>query len=190
MSVIVLYEDQRGPTREFGPHILVLACVCDAGAGGHRLFELRHLVEDRPLNGNGNLLRFLREKMADSRFETIIAVFDDDQIRPLLGLPQEASPERVKAQLRQECNAPQKLEVILLSKNMESVIQAAARCGEELGVEIRKVREAASKDRLARDICLSSLAYDPGRRPLRDCILRKVPAVANLVGLICQKLSS
>ena len=62
VKVTVLYEDQRGETRDFALHRLVMACVYDR-TGGER-HHVEALVEARPQKGDAKLRQACREDAA------------------------------------------------------------------------------------------------------------------------------
>jgi hypothetical protein len=146
------------------------------------------LGDHRPLKGVQNLLRACREDIdliaADGR--TVVAVVDNDEIRRQLKLPHAATDEHVEREIRKGCRAPERLLVVLLKENMESVLKAAAACDPGLDVK-RMERAVRHKDLLERDAILMELARERAR-PLRDCVLRKVPSLQALVDLIGQTL--
>ena len=51
----ILYEDQRGETKEFGPHALVVACVADRTQ--QDFWELRLRLDGRPMKGNAKVVQ-------------------------------------------------------------------------------------------------------------------------------------
>jgi len=185
-AVTILYEDQRGPRQGFGLHALVKACVFDAINGDRPRVE-EALRDHRPLKGAGNLLRTCREEIdliaSDGR--AVIAVFDADEIRPLLKLPQSASAARVEAAIKKDCRAPDRLSVVLLEQNTESVIEAAADC--DPGLDASRLEAALRKDLLERDALLLELSRERAQAT-RKCILGRMPSLQALVDLVCRTL--
>jgi hypothetical protein len=106
-ALTILYEDQRGPRNGFGLHALVRACVFDAINGDRHRVEER-ISDYRPLKGVQNVLRACREDIdliaADGR--SVVAVFDNDEIRHQLKLPRTATDEHVEREIRKGCRAP------------------------------------------------------------------------------------
>ena len=132
---IILYEDTRGATQGFGLHDLVMACVADELGVG--LVETKRMAEGRPLKGVANLLKACRDvRRLAPRGEHIIAVIDNDQIRAQLSdMDPRADDATVIRTIREKSNCPEQLDVILLYKNTESVIEAARDCGADSSAE-------------------------------------------------------
>jgi hypothetical protein len=186
-AITVLYEDQRGPRQGFGLHALVKACVFDAINGERHRVEGR-LSDHRPLKGAQALLKTCREEVhliaSDTR--SVVAVFDDDAIREQLKLPRTATDARVEQEIRKGCQVPDRLLVVLLKKNMESVIVAAAEC--DPGLDPKRVdRAVRHKELLERDAILTEFSRERAR-PLRECVLRKMPSLKALIDAICRIL--
>ena len=186
-AITVLYEDKRGPRQGFGLHMLVKACVFDAMNGErHRVEGM--LSDHRPLKGVQALLKACREDIdliaADGR--SVVAVIDDDAIREQLKLPRSATDAQVEREIRKGCKAPDRLLIVLLKKNMESVIEAAAAC--DPGIDAERIdRAIRHKELLERDAILTELSRERAR-PLRDCVLGKVPSLRVLVDLLSRAL--
>lgn len=187
MAVTVLYEDQRGSRQGFGLHALVKACVFDAINGErHRVEGM--LSDHRPLKGVQALLKACREEIdliaADGR--RVVAVFDDDAIREQLKLPHTAADALVEREIRKGCRTPERLLIVLLKRNMESVIVAAAAC--DPGLDAKRIDRAVKhKELLERDAILTELSRERAR-PLRDCVLGRMPSLQLLVALLSRTL--
>jgi len=159
----ILYEDQRGPRQGFGLHALVKACVFDAINGERHRVE-GSLGDHRPLKGVENVLKACRDEFeliaADGR--TVIAVIDNDQIRRHLKLPRTAADDLVEREIRRGCKAPDRLAIVLLKQNMESVLDAAAAC--DPGLDSGRIERAIRhKDMLERDAILVELSRERAR---------------------------
>lgn len=187
LAVTILYEDQRGPRQGFGLHALVKACVFDAINGDRRWIEEDALKDHRPLKGDGNLLRTCREEIDLIAYDgrSVIAVFDDDHIRQLLKLPQSATASRVEQEIKKGCRAPDLLSVVLIERNMESVVDAAGVCDPAL--DRMRIARALAKDLLERDAIFLELSRERARST-RDCMLATMPSLKRLVALVCSKL--
>jgi hypothetical protein len=187
-KVCVLYEDQRGPTRGFGLHELVKACVSDALPDPPRWKVNAALADCRPLKGDTKLLEACRRDVdliaSDGR--AVVAVFDNDKIRELLRLPANASDVRVVQAILKGGTVFERLFIVLLKQNMESVIAAAAQCDKSLSQERIKLA-VRHKDPLERDAILTELSSERNR-PIRECMLDKVPSLRTLVDLLCRQL--
>lgn len=186
-AITVLYEDQRGPRQGFGLHALVKACVFDAVNGErHRVEGM--LSDHRPLKGVQALLKACREDIdliaADGR--SVVAVFDDDAIREQLKLPHTATDAQVEREILKGCRAPAQLLVVLLKRNMESVIVAAAAC--DPGLDAKRIDRAVKhKELLERDAILIELSRERAR-PVRDCMLGKMHSLQALIALLSRTL--
>lgn len=185
--VVVLYENHRDQARNFGLHELVLACVQDRlGERAGTRFALREAVPGIPRNGNAKLQKSCQRDLPRIARggARVVAVFDDDRVRRLLGLPADAPGAEVVRHLKGECPLPEALSVVLLRRNLETVLRAAGRCAQVDGAFLA---EALGKNLEARDAILNRVAWsDPPA--VRACILAEVPDLAQLVELICDAL--
>jgi hypothetical protein len=184
--VTVLYEDQRGPRQGFGLHAFVKACVFDAINGERHRVE--GMLDGRPLKGVQAVIKACREDIdliaADGR--SVVALVDDDAIRDQLKLRHSASDAEVDLEIRKGCRAPERLTVVLLKRNMESVILAAAAC--DPGLDAGRIdRAVRHKELLERDAILTEFSRERAR-PLRDCVLGKGPSLRSLVDLLSRAL--
>ncbi|KYF52765.1 hypothetical protein BE04_47620 [Sorangium cellulosum] len=187
-SVTILYEEQRAHGNSFGLHTLVKTCVHDALNGDRYRIE-KMLADARPLKGVQNVLRACREELdliaIDGR--DVIAVIDNDAIRHHLKLPRTASHARVEQEIRRGSRAPDRLAIVLLVQNTESVLKAAAECDASLDPK-RVERAVEHKDMLERDAIFLELSRERAR-PLRDCVLGRMPSLRTLFDLLVSKLS-
>jgi hypothetical protein len=186
---VVLYEDQRGPMKEFGLHHLILACVRDDS--GADAFALRGMLDGRPMKGVQNLLRSCRRdvRRLSSKGQLVFALIDNDEIRQQLrheGVESSAEDDAVVRAIKAKCDAPERLRIFLLKNNTETVIEAAAFCDEDLPKPL--LAQALKKDPNARDAILNKIAWRPDRS-VRDCIREQVQAVAEisraLANIVC-----
>jgi hypothetical protein len=184
-QVCVLYEDERAPQKGFGLHELAKACVRDHFEHQPREDIDEALKDCRPLGGDTKVLKKFREDVdtiaADGR--PVVAVFDNDRIRRLLKLPAKATDARVIEELLKDTSS-ERLHVILLNRNMESVIKAAHECDPSIDKE-RVDLAIKQKDRLERDAILARLT-GAQFRAVRDCIREKLPSFQELVDLLCE----
>lgn len=99
---------------------------------------------------------------------------DGDRIASFMNLSRNAADPEVIAKIKEKCPSPDRLSVVVIRKNIESLIEAAREC--RAGISEEQVKKAVEKKDLEeRDIVFHQLAK-PDRRDLRDCILRKVPS--------------
>ncbi|MBM4395725.1 MAG: hypothetical protein FJ087_08545 [Deltaproteobacteria bacterium] len=165
--MVVLYEDRIGPAaKQFGPHDLLCSCIADGV--GISVWELIRDIAYVPLKGNGNL----RNACVDvERFrtkgETVVAVFDDDEIRRLLALPADSCKPAVKAAVGSHPG----LVVVLVERNIETLVDLAA--------DATGCARPDKKDRTARDSILNRVAF--GDERIRTSLLGKSESLRYLV---------
>jgi hypothetical protein len=174
---VILYEDRRGPEKEFGLHNLVVACVADDT--GEDRFSLRRKLDGRPMKGVQNLLRSCRRdiRRLSPKGQRVFALIDNDAIRQQLkheGVTNDAEDAVIVRAIKSGCDAPEKLHVILLKENTETVLEAAKRCDEDLPGPL--LAKALEKDINARDAVLNTVAWR-SERATRDCVRGHVPAL-------------
>ncbi|MCC6785538.1 MAG: hypothetical protein IT457_21985 [Planctomycetes bacterium] len=177
--LVVLYEDARAAAGRFGPHELLLGCVADEL--GRRLHDLRKEIVAIPMNGVAKLLAALtdaeRWQRVAPRGAPLLALIDSDRIRDHVP-PEIREHAGVEAWIRARFSEPARLTVILLDRNLETVIAAIRDCGE---AEVQLVESALRKDLNARDRLLGKLGADSDRRALRDCVRGAVPSFERAV---------
>lgn len=135
--VIILYEDQRGPTKEFGLHNLVTACVADHLGRTFQEHAFRQLLDGRPMKGIDKVPRSCRSEVPRiaPRGQTVFVLVDDDEVRRHLhgeGIAANAPAADVVQAIKARSSAPDQLEVVLLERNMETVLEAAGECDKSL----------------------------------------------------------
>lgn len=168
--VTVLYEDQRGATKEFGLHKFVLACVYDEIDGQHHV--LFQQAEARPLKSNTKVLATLFEDAAEiaSDGRRIVAVLDRDRVHEPLNLAATAEDDAVVKAIRERCAADVAITLVLLANNLESVLSDIAACGRALVQEL--LPDALRKDMAKRDIIFARAAALE-QRALRECVQKR-----------------
>lgn len=177
---VILYEDRRGPEKEFGLHNLVLACVADDAGEDH--FTLRRKLDGRPMKGVQNLLRSCRRdiRRLSPKGQPVFALIDDDAIRQQLkheGVAESVEDAAVVRAIKEKCDAPERLFVFLLKENTETVLEAAKLCDE--GLPKALIEQGLQKDINARDAILNRVAWRPDRS-VRDCIRQRVQAIREM----------
>lgn len=179
---MILYEDNRGAEKGFGLHALVVACVADDL--GVEMFALTKKLDGRPMNGVANIVRSCRRDIhrIAPQGQTVFALIDDDRIRDHLpGVDVRAEEDTVVRAIKGQSDAPAQLEVFLLKKNTETVIEAARRCDPTLADDA--VEQALRKNLAQRDRIFNNVARTG--RAVRDCIRANVPALHRLVIALC-----
>ena len=181
MRAVVLYEDSRGvPVKNFGLHMFVLAAAADRMSDDR--WALGRAVKDRPLKGNGNLLKACRE---DPHPCPVIGVFDNDRIRELLKLPSGSCKSEVIAAVKKPAKDPARLSIVLLLQNTEDVLKSVA---EHMPVAAARLEAALKKDLNARDAILNNAAAD-ANPDLRAAVLRSIPSLDRVVRVLVEVLS-
>ncbi|MEP7122983.1 MAG: hypothetical protein ABJE95_18795 [Byssovorax sp.] len=176
---VILYEDNGGPVKGFGLHALVVACVADEL--GVEVFALAGKLDGRPMNGAANIVRSCKRDIhrLGPQGQTVFALIDDDRIRDhVKGVDARTAEDVVVRAIKSQSDAPAQLEVFLLKKNTETVIEAAKECDRSLPDDA--VAQALAKNLAQRDRLLNNVAYS-GVRAVRDCIRGKIPALHRLV---------
>jgi hypothetical protein len=174
--VKVLYEDQQAEgVSEFGLHLLVRRCVLDQlGWSDDRWTDLKDWLYGHATKGDTKLLSACENAREARGFPHVFAVFDDDKIRRRLGLTHEACTTMVRGTIQARSPFKDQLQVVLLGRNMESVVAAVERC---------KGRPESGKLKPPlRDSVLASIAWRPDHVALRECVLAGVPSLRYLVG--------
>jgi hypothetical protein len=183
----ILYEDQLGAVPGFPLHRLVLAAAHDLCPHLER-WRLEQRVIALPKKGQGGVLNEVRRaRLHADAGVCVLAWIDDDHVRDLFpGAAREARAEVIQ-RVKQQGGAldPGRVEIFLLDRNLESLLQALEpELREALGEE--QVTKAIRKKRLdARDALLIHIS---GSRDLRerlrqrhggfDCVTRYVAALA------------
>jgi hypothetical protein len=132
MIVTVLWEDQLGAASRFGPHELLLACLCDDLQIDREI--LKHRIDSRPQKGNSSLRKALQKHLHRlARSGPVIAVVDLDQIHNLW--PPKPPPPRcmsgITARFRQDANGD--YDLVFLVRNMETLVETVCRAvGQDL----------------------------------------------------------
>ncbi|MBN2494958.1 MAG: hypothetical protein JXR96_10240 [Deltaproteobacteria bacterium] len=180
-QIIVLYEDQRDPAGDFPFHELILSCVYDSIDRNRQI--LTEKIKGNPKKGNSKLLRSLREDLSCLRdsCQHVIAVFDDDKVRELIGLGKKAKEQEVIEEIK--ASLPDCASIFLLKKNMETVIGDIGEC--DGAIDQNLLDSALNKRSLnARDRVIKR-AVPINRHELRECILEKNPSLKSIVDGVC-----
>ena len=183
MSFVILYEDKRGPVREFGLHRFLTQCVFDV-MNGH-FYAISNMLQSHECNGDSKLLEKCRNEadLISSNRCPVIAVFDNDRIRRLLKLNSRASDQQViNAILANKTNTTPVC-VALLKENTESVLQAIANCWSGHNPEVMR-KAIEKKDRISRDIVFREVSKSQ-LQAVRICVLTANPSLKALVDGIC-----
>jgi hypothetical protein len=189
-KVRILYEDRLlgGNPPEFGPHKLVVRYVCDRL--GRNPGELDKAMVSDPKGGNSNVLRACRRDLGRlvKGGCTVIAVYDSDKIGELVGLQRTACKTQIVTLLKEGCAPRERLLVVLLEDNLETVLRAIAEADPTLVSAADLTRAIDRKDRNCRDLILRRAAV-AAAGPTRKRVAEKVPSLAYLVDKIVHLLS-
>lgn len=174
----VFYEDQAGgEVKEFGPHLLLCACVSDR-LGSKSLWEVRRLLDGQPKKGDSKLLAACKKHAERDGDELVFALFDADKLHIRLGIPKGPLPD-LQATLRARIGSA-KVRPFLLEHNLESLVQATAGCLEP------PFEGSIPKRHNERDKLLARAAN--ASRSVRDCITRAIPSFGAMVEAIARAL--
>jgi hypothetical protein len=187
-EVLVLYEDSRAARGVFGPHEFFLGCVADDRVTS--VHALARRASSCPLRGISKLLAALKQLDGfDNLVEgggPILAVVDEDRVREHIPESTAWSAVQVAQHLVATSSDPSRLMVVLLERNLESLIEAIRQCGER---ELELIEAALRKELNGRDTLLGKVGHDPGRRLIRDCVRRTMPSVESVVVRLRSALS-
>lgn len=179
IPVVVFYEDQAaGGINQFGPHLLLCACVADR-LGTKSIWDVRKLVDGEPKKGADNLLAACKRHAKRNRNELVFAMFDADKVHVCLKAPK-APLEALRTALEEEIRSP-KVRPFLLADSIETLVEASARCLEP------PVEGPIRKRHNERDNLLARAAT--ASRSVRDCISHAVPSFALLADAVASALS-
>jgi hypothetical protein len=186
MRVTILYEDRRGDRKEFGLHDFVCQCVVDRCNLHESLDEVRNnLLGCVPVKGSGNLRKRCQQdlkRLADRNMR-VFAVFDEDQVSRLVNLQGTPCRPLVCKCLATDCHPADKLEIVLIRKNIETVM-ATIRDSNLTTIPAQTFEAAiGKKQRPMRDRvfshCARKLSSDS-----REKLLTLIPDIARLVSRV------
>ena len=179
--VWILYEDSAIDVTQYGPHQLVLQCLCDRRAG-QQPWQIDRRVKPRPMNSNSKVRRACQSELDHlvGGSGAVVAVYDDDKIHKLTGLPKDACKTRMKLKLREGCATTERLVIVLLQGNIEIVLRAIVKHEPAIGSAATIALAVDHKKRNERDRILKAAAR-PDRGHLRERILQEVRSFAYLI---------
>jgi hypothetical protein len=170
-KIAILYEDERGPVRDYPLHTLVCACIADRS--DRLLADVQALLRAVPKKGDSKLLEACREEVERMREATIFALFDADGLARLLRKPGETPLAELRSALESSFSAGRP-RIYLLERKTETVVEATADC-------LQRPRPQ-TKNKIERDKLLASGAW--GSRDARTCIQDRVPSFAAFVDAV------
>ncbi len=178
-KVVVLYEDRRGATPEFGLHKLVVRLVADQSGG--ELWALHTRIKGHPTNGSANLLEKARAvDVVAPNGEAVVAVLDDDKVRQLLQLAPRACKREVIAEILVGCSDRTRLSPVLLEDNVESVLDALRLHASALSIAPERFENAVNRKSLNDRDAILIAAARLERQAIRDALLSAVPSLRKL----------
>lgn len=177
----VFYEDQAaGKVNEFGPHLLLCACVADR-LDGKSFHHVRQLLDGQPKKSDGKLLAACKQHAELDADEVVFALFDADKLHVRLKIPK-APLHEMRTLLEKEIRSA-KVRPFLLEDRLETLVDATAGC-------LDPTHEGpVPKRHYTRDKLLARAAYSPDRGA-RDCVTQSVPSFAALVDAVAHALAS
>ncbi len=185
----VLYEDSQGERDGFGLHHVICRCVLDRLPGiGRDVYHLKNqVVKGIPLNSNNKVLRKCRQdlkRLSDS-CRKIIAVYDQDRLSNLLQWKGLQCRSLFRAELAKGCEPKEYLEIVLINRNLESVIETIRDSGLATFVAADIFAKALDKKQDDRDRLFIKCA-EQSTKDLRDKLLELLPDVSRLVAKIVE----
>jgi len=189
LRVTILYEDSIGVgIKEFGPHNLVTQCIADQL--GRSAWELRKHVFAETKNGVDKLLAALRRDMENyaSRVSRVFAVVDGDDVREHLKLKPSACRTLIVTKIK-ACPSPHLLDVVLLERNIETVLSALRTLSPSLVPGPDWTLAIEKKKLMKRDLILNRVAMNPAHIELRARLLEAVPSFARLVTRVAKDIA-
>ncbi len=181
--ITIFYEDSAAPgsVAGYGPHVLVRQCVADDL--GVATWQLSHL-ESIPRRGNQHIRAECRENpsrfVRDGRWA--FAVYDGDRLATLLGQRGDACKTALKSALLSECKWREQLRIVVLERNLESLLRVVLKCAPEAADERTRALALERKSLAERDVILKCAAGAgaEGRR-VRDCVRQAMPSFDYLI---------
>ncbi len=189
--VTVLYEDSK-IGREYPLHRLLLRMVEDDING--RTWRLHKTVAGNPRNGIDKLLADVRVTSLIAGAGKLFLLVDRDRIIDHVNrnaregeprLAPGATDDEIVEAIRGTSDAPDRLAVFFLHRNMESLIAAIERCAP--GNWTTEIAEARRKNRLARDLVIRETAK-AAMTAVRTCIREAQPGVDALARALAETL--
>ena len=189
MPVTVLYEDDWGPGDEFKLHHFVCQCVIDRLGWTLPIHQVRTAqIQGLPVGGDSNLrqkcLRDLK-KLSDRNLR-VFALYDNDKAARLVKLIGKPCRPLICQQLKEGCEPADKLEIVLLHKNLETVIEVIRDSG-LTSIQPRIFQEALRKRRPMRDRVFTHCAYVLSL-DARARLLNQLPDLNRLVSRVAECL--
>lgn len=170
-KIQILYEDKlsAGNPKNYGPHLLVLACLAD------RLDRTRWsftCLTPYACKGIGRFILKCGEPGLLDAYVRVVALCDDDEVRPHLRLPASACKTQVTAALRSRAGSSPLLHPVLLAPNLEGITDVVA--------ELLGQPPPGKPTPLERDRLLEHFVHRSQREQRRE-LLRRVPSFGYLV---------
>lgn len=186
MPVTVLYEDRRGDDKDFGLHDFVCQCVIDRlGWTSKTFYDIRKtVIQGVPAGGDSNLRKKCQQdlKALADRNIRVFALYDEDKAARLVKLVGQPCRPLICERLSEGCEPAAKLEIVLLRRNTETVIEAIRDSG-LTKIQDSVFKEALRKRRNSRNMrdriftrCARELAIN-----VRSQLLTRLPDIDRLV---------
>lgn len=189
--ITILYEDAavEGRAQSYGPHRLVLRFLADQLNVDYAL--LAESIGHVPRKGAAKLRNECRRvpPQIGNDGRLVVAVYDADKIHRDVGLSAGSCKSQLKGILSQECHWRERLIIVFLEKNIETVLAAIRASSPQLVPTETWDLALVRKDRNSRDLILNKAARPP-ERLLRQQLLQRVPSLAYLIRKLTDALST
>jgi hypothetical protein len=187
VRVTVLYEDARNPkAKGYGPHALIKQYLAD------RIAVDPWTINDEELlgiaeKGNSNVRKACRMHLAKLAASggMVVAVYDADQAPELAQLPSSACKSQLIKGLKDGCVPEEKLVVVLLYRNLETVLTTLRTCAPSLATDATWDKAIHGKKLVERDqILVAASKPTEAGRAIRAKLCEQVPSLAYLISKI------
>lgn len=191
MTLVVLWEDRmQAGTRpvEYGPHLFLAAALADRRVGTEvagpvwyaEREELRRTVVPIPCKGIDKLIARSADSRLYARGASVLAIYDDDQVRRHLGLDQDrrrTTTERVNAELASRAGDHPRFMPRAIGNNLEELISELAPAADREHVDRKAAGGRAHRER---DSIFQAFSGH-GQREARSGLALRNPAWAAII---------
>jgi hypothetical protein len=193
VNVVVLYEDARSRSSgQFRFHDLVTRSVADAkGVADADLHQFSGRCTGIPKKGADKVIASLRDAAYVSRLvdsspaHSVVAVLDRDQVHRHLDLSPAPCTSAVTSAVHAGVARQEHVKVVLLDRNLETVVERVRACDPALVPTDEYVRAIERKDPLARDTVFQKAA---ARATVRAALRKAMPSFQYLVASVALRL--
>jgi len=187
IRVTILYEDEREPNAKgYGPHALIKQYLADRMGVDPWTISDEELL-GIPKRGNGNVRKACQKDLAKLAASggTVVAVYDADQAHVLAQLPSGACKSQLIRGLKDGCDPEEKLVVVLLHRNLETVLTTLRACVPSLVIDATWDKAIQGKKLSERDqILVAASKPTEATRAIRGKLCEQMPSLAYLIDKI------